>query len=301
MNNTSLRKKLVVFILVSFSFSWALSFVFYFTKEFFREFSTLILVLYMFGPTIGVVVTKKVFKEKILDLIKLKFNIWWVYGILSILVIEILTVLVSYVLGAGINTSWDQLKDTLVRFYENDQLQKIALDQLDLIGKSLNYSVFIYYVIVILSGVIAGISINAVAAFGEEFGWRGFLFEELKKFGFITSSFIIGFVWGLWHLPIIAMGHNFPQHPFEGIFLMILFCVVLSFVMNYFRQKSGSVILSSMMHGTLNGIGGLYIYANSVKNDILYNLTGVSGIIAVIVFIIILILFDREVFLSKEY
>ena len=38
---------------------------------------------------------------------------------------------------------------------------------------------------------------------GEELGWRGFALNELqKKHSPIKSSIIIGFWWGLWHLPI---------------------------------------------------------------------------------------------------
>ncbi|MGC8766119.1 MAG: hypothetical protein ACP5QP_00225 [Brevinematia bacterium] len=80
---------------------------------------------------------------------------------------------------------------------------------------------------------------------------------------------------------------------------MTAFCVALAFIMNYFRLKTNSVILSSIMHGTLNGTAGIYVYANKVSNDILYNLTGIAGIM-VIILLIFIISFDREVFLSEK-
>jgi len=125
------------------------------------------------------------------------------------------------------------------------------------------------------------------------------LFEEFKSLGFVKSSFLIGGLWGVWHAPLIAMGHNFPNHPFEGIFVMVIFCVVFSFIMNYFREKSGSVILSSMMHGVLNGIAGLGVITSSVRNDILYNIVGISGIVSVMVILGIIIL-DKKLFGVKE-
>ena len=179
-------------------------------------------------------------------------------------------------MGGGLITNWDEFNKKMIELYGQE-----ASKSMEQIGKSINYNVWIFYLITILSGMIAGATINALAAFGEELGWRGFLFVELKPLGFIKSSLIIGTIWGIWHAPIIAMGHNFPQHPLEGIFLMTLFCIALAFIMNYFREKSGSVILSSIMHGTINGTAGLYLYANTIRNDILYNLTGVSGIISV--------------------
>ena len=38
---------------------------------------------------------------------------------------------------------------------------------------------------------------------GEEIGWRGFALMELqKKHSPLKASIIIGFWWGMWHLPI---------------------------------------------------------------------------------------------------
>ena len=41
--------------------------------------------------------------------------------------------------------------------------------------------------------LIAGVTVNAVAGFGEELGWRGFLQKELAFLGFWRSSLLIGF------------------------------------------------------------------------------------------------------------
>ena len=31
-----------------------------------------------------------------------------------------------------------------------------------------------------------------------------------------SPSLVIGFFWGLWHLPLIAAGYNYPGHPVAG-------------------------------------------------------------------------------------
>jgi len=49
----------------------------------------------------------------------------------------------------------------------------------------------------LLQGLIAGITINAIAGFGEELGWRGLLQREFSYMGFWKSSAIIGIVWGI--------------------------------------------------------------------------------------------------------
>ncbi|MCX8028576.1 MAG: CPBP family intramembrane metalloprotease [Brevinematales bacterium] len=296
-----MSRRLIIFLLISFTFSWSIALLLWisgiYSQSEYRLLITLLLVAYMLGPAVGAIISQRLSGGKVFDLgIRFKFNTWWILGIFSVLLIVIINILIATLMGSGLNTNWEQFKNSILEFYknirDNNQLSEI-MSQFDKIGKYLNYNIWILYLIILLSGTIAGISINAIAAFGEELGWRGLLFEEFKRFGFIKSSLITGLIWGVWHAPIIVMGHNFPNHPFEGIFLMIGFCIVFSFVMNYFREKSGSVVLSSMMHGVLNGTAGISIYANTLKNDILYNTAGISGIISVLLIIFVISISSR--------
>ncbi|MEM3475699.1 MAG: CPBP family intramembrane glutamic endopeptidase [Candidatus Bathyarchaeia archaeon] len=111
--------------------------------------------------------------------------------------------------------------------------------------------------ITLIQCLLAGITINAVAGFGEELGWRSFLLKELAYTGFWKSSIIIGFIWGVWHALLVIQGHTYPQHPIEGLFMMIIFCILFSPIFNYIRLKSKSVITTVIMHGSLNGTAGL--------------------------------------------
>lgn len=46
-----------------------------------------------------------------------------------------------------------------------------------------------------------------LAALGEEFGWRGFLFPRLlHRFGLMGAAVIVGLIWGVWHLPADFVG-----------------------------------------------------------------------------------------------
>mgnify|MGYP005833150421 CR=1 FL=1 len=88
--------------------------------------------------------------------------------------------------------------------------------------------------------------------FGEEFGWRGFLQAELIKLGKVRGVALVGLIWGLWHAPVIAMGHNYPGYPVAGIFLMTVYCVLLGFILGLAVLKSKSVWLAAYLHGVNN-------------------------------------------------
>ena len=119
------------------------------------------------------------------------------------------------------------------------------------------------------SGLLSGVTVNAVFAFGKEIAWRGFLVKELKGKKLLPTALIIGVVWGLWHFPLILNGHNYPDHPVAGVFMMVLMCLAFTPILLYFRQESGSVVVPAMMHGTFNAVVGVSILFVTPYNDLL--------------------------------
>ncbi|MBM2832165.1 MAG: amino terminal protease family [Dehalococcoidia bacterium] len=132
-------------------------------------------------------------------------------------------------------------------------------------------------------GLVAGPTINAVAGFGEELGWRGLLQKELSRLGFWKSSAVIGIVWGLWHAPIILQGHNYPQHPVEGVAMMTAFTVLLAPIFSYIRLKTKSVIAAAILHGSLNATAGLAVSVIKGGDDLTTGMTGLAGFIVLAV------------------
>ncbi|MFV0405588.1 MAG: type II CAAX prenyl endopeptidase Rce1 family protein [Propioniciclava sp.] len=108
-------------------------------------------------------------------------------------------------------------------------------------------------VLVVFQGIVAGATVNAVFAFGEEYGWRGVLAEELAPLGSTRAHLIIGAIWGLWHVPlIVGLGYNFGQNWLAGIPLMVTFCIPVGFVMAWAAVRAG-IFGASVSHGVLNG------------------------------------------------
>ncbi|MBV0923569.1 CPBP family intramembrane metalloprotease [Halomicroarcula limicola] len=112
--------------------------------------------------------------------------------------------------------------------------------------------------------LVAGVTINAVFAFGEEFGWRGYLLWELAPLGFWKASLSIGALWGLWHAPVILDGYNFPSFPVVGVGMMALACVAFSPLYTYLVVRADSVFAAALLHGVFNGSAGFVaVYARS--------------------------------------
>ncbi len=146
----------------------------------------------------------------------------------------------------------------------------------------------------LVQGLAAGISINAAFGFGEEAGWRGFLVKELKGSSFWGASIFTGAVWGLWHAPLILQGHNYPEHPVAGVFLMVLWCVLLSPIFLYIRIRTKSAVAAAIAHGSLNATAGLSIMPLAGGSDLTVGMTGLAGFMILSTAIGLLVLLDRR-------
>jgi len=137
-----------------------------------------------------------------------------------------------------------------------------------------------YLAMAILGALVAGVVPNALFAFGEEAGWRGYLQRQLAPLGFWRASWLIGALWGFWHAPWILLGHNYPEHPFAGIGLMVLWCMLLSPLLGYLSIRSRSVVPATLFHGVTNASPSIALLHVAGGNDLLVGLTGLAGIAA---------------------
>jgi membrane protease YdiL (CAAX protease family) len=147
--------------------------------------------------------------------------------------------------------------------------------------------------LVLLQGLLTGITVHALAGFGEELGWRGFLLRELGGLGFWKASAIIGVVWGFWHAPLIVQGFNYPEHPWTGVFLMTVETLLLAPLFGYVCLKADSVVAAAIFHGSYNAMSGLATMGLAGGNDLLVGLTGLAGFLVLLVANLGLVVFDR--------
>ena len=111
--------------------------------------------------------------------------------------------------------------------------------------------------------------INMFLGLGEEIGWRGFLYPQLKaRFGRRKGWLLGGVIWGAWHWPLIwligyeygaaaANSVGYAGFPVTG---MLLFCVIAAgwgILHDWLYEKSGSIWVPSLFHGAINASAAL--------------------------------------------
>jgi membrane protease YdiL (CAAX protease family) len=112
-----------------------------------------------------------------------------------------------------------------------------------------------------IQGVLIAPLLNGFFTFGEEFGWRGYLQPKLMALGARRAMLLLGVIWGIWHWPMIAMGHNYgltyPGFPWLGMLAMVWFTFVTGVFLGWITLRSGSVWAAVIGHAALNGIAAL--------------------------------------------
>ena len=135
--------------------------------------------------------------------------------------------------------------------------------------------------ILLLAGLwgalVAGWTINGVVAMGEEYGWRGLMWDELRLGGPVRANVIIGVTWGLWHAPLIVQGYNYPRSPALGVVTMVAFCIGMSFVLTAVRDLTGSLIPVAALHGMFNGIAPILLILTPDAQPVIAGPLGLLG------------------------
>ena len=132
------------------------------------------------------------------------------------------------------------------------------------------------------------------SAFGEEFGWRGFLFPRmLKRRGLFSNILILGLIWAVWHIPMNYLcARSYGDYMIVSVLLssvqLILDALIISQLYVIFK---GSLKITILYHYTLTGmtiLGSTVFHPAqfSYEADLRTNLIGfgIKTAIALIIF-----------------
>jgi uncharacterized protein len=123
------------------------------------------------------------------------------------------------------------------------------------------YSMMTLVIIQFVQALVLSPVLNGLFTFGEEFGWRGYLLPRLMPLGGRKAVLISGVIWGIWHWPIIAMGHNYGLDyvgaPWLGMLMMVVVCICLGALLSWVTLRAGSVWPAVIGHAAINGISAI--------------------------------------------
>ena len=169
-----------------------------------------------------------------------------------------------------------------------------------LIEAGADISPTVLIIMTVIQAFIAGITINALMAFGEEAGWRGWLQNALEPLGRLSQVLLIGVIWGLWHAPLIAAGYNFSdQIPGAvAVLLFTAFCIAFGAVLSWLSLRSKSVLPAAIGHAFFNALAGfpaMLVATGDTWDRVLAAPMGVPGIAIFAVVAVVLFVSSRGV------
>jgi membrane protease YdiL (CAAX protease family) len=254
----------------------------------------LLAVFYMFVPMLAaIMVQKRIFRQPLAGPLGISFKVnrWFFVAWFLPPVIAFVTMGISLLMpGVTFTPDMSGFFNSLSGALTPEQMEQVRQQLAAMPAHP------IWFIVII--ALIAGTTVNAVAGFGEELGWRGFLVKELSFMGFWKSSALIGLIWGLWHAPLVLLGLNYPHHPQLGILIMTGWTIVMAPVFSYIRLKAKSVIAAAIFHGTINAVPGLAIVLLTGGDELTVGITGLAGFIAFVIVNLSLLIFDR--FITRE-
>jgi membrane protease YdiL (CAAX protease family) len=126
---------------------------------------------------------------------------------------------------------------------------------------------------------------------GEELGWRGYLTPKLLETqNAIVASLVVGFLWGIWHLPLyFSTTFSTLAGGLEFIVGLMLTSIIMTAILLHTR---GSVLLAVLYHWMMNVSGS---FTNAILPEFDGHMKTVYlvsdlGVQAVVVLILIMVL-----------
>lgn len=267
------RRRILIYLLLAFGLTWGLDFIVYRNGGLENSpplvdgvpisQALALITLSMWGPALANLITRAVTKEGRRDLwLRPHFRQGWPYWLLMWFLPAALSVL-----GAALYFGLFPANfDPTMRGFQA-QMAEATGQAVDLPGSAMIALGF-------TQAVLLAPLLNALAVFGEEFGWRAYLQPKLMPLGARKTMLIMGVIWGVWHWPVIAMGYNYgvdyPGYPWLGPLAMVWFTMMVGTVLGWSVLRGKSVWPAVIGHGALNGIaGGAALFTTGTPNTLL--------------------------------
>jgi membrane protease YdiL (CAAX protease family) len=222
MIQTADKKRILIYLAFAFGLAWLVALVVFLTGGLVNSpvviplprgqitlATVLIAVFYMWAPAVAHIATRAITHEgKTGNLLKPNFRKGWIYW------------LAAWVLPAVLVTFGAAVFFLLFPKYFDPSMQTIQ-GLLASAAPGVAVPAIALLLAQFFNAILIAPIVNSLFTFGEEYGWRGYLLPKLMPLGSPKAILLSGVIWGLWHAPIIAMGHNYgveyPGYPWAGI------------------------------------------------------------------------------------
>lgn len=277
-----IMKKVKYFILISFLLTWALCSNLWLIGGYASPYKSIYILICMTLPALSAIIITLYNKKPLSSLlISPKFT-----GNKKYYLLAWLTPMVAIIVGG--------LAYFIVFPSEFDLSMSLYLKSMayELGGNISNEEIKGIMVTRFICAITIELLISFISLMGEEIGWRGFLLKNLcEKYSYLKSTIITGIIWGLWHTPMILMGHHFGLeyigYPFTGILAMTVFCIFSGSFLSLLTLKTNSCIPAAIAHGVINGAGSyVTIFLSNPNFNPLIGPTAM-GILGIFGFVII--------------
>lgn len=158
---------------------------------------------------------------------------------------------------------------TVIRLFIGVGLLKYDMPTMDFMHAIIDNPIML--LLVLLISLISG-------PLNEEFGWRGYALDKLLlRFGFLGASTILGFIWGIWHLPWYftpgqAQYNLLQDSVFHAIMFIPSVMMLSSWVTFVYIKTKRSILAGALVHMFSNLIGSqlLSYYTTEISMIIRY-------------------------------
>ena len=209
-------------------------------------FGQLLMAVMMFAPLLGVLLSGQTlsgmgWKPRLKGKIKALLAAWFLPAVL--------TAAGAVVYFAAFPGHFDMSGDYLASVAGGE-----AMAQLE--AQGLTYPMYI--LVSVIGCLTYAPLVNMVLALGEEAGWRGFLYPQLKaQFGMRKGRLIGGVIWGIWHWPVMWLigyeyGTDYVGFPIVGMLVFCIFTTAAGTLCDWLYEKTDCIWIPSLFHGAIN-------------------------------------------------
>ncbi len=284
------KKKTVTYLVWTFVIAWALQVVASVCANRLGTVGTLIfqvvLMVVMYAPFMGVLLAKYPLK-----------GMGWLphlKGRIRFYILAWIGPLLFTILGAVLYFAIFPNRFDLTGSYLAMALGEAGVAQIEAQGMTLQQLLLVQ----IVSAPLYAPWVNMFFALGEEVGWRGMLYPQLKSaLGKMKGRILGGVIWGAWHWPVMLLagyeyGKEYPGAPILGMVAFCLFTVVSGTLLDVLYEKTECIWVPALAHGAINGTASLALYLTKPEyvEQMIFGPTpiGLIGMIPALVVVVII-------------